>query len=40
MLTGGKVVIPVACRGVGLTGGNACRGIRLRGREVVIPVAC
>ena len=24
MLTGGKVVIPIACRGVGLQGGNAC----------------
>ena len=40
MLTGGKVVIPVACGGVGLKSGNACRDVRLIGGEVVIPVAC
>ena len=34
------MVIPVACGGVGLKACNACRGVRLRGCEVVIPVAC
>ena len=34
------MVIPVACGGVLLKGGNACRGVGLIGGEVVIPVAC